>query len=163
MTTDQKQLAAIIFGALLLVLLTCMWFWGYDRGRRSVKCPSVQTDTIVRVDTIVYDRPVEITKWREKTVYIAVTDTQIVRTTDSVYVALEREKKSYSGEDYTAIVSGIEPSLDEIKVFPKTVTITNTVTDKRRWTFGITAGPGVLWDGSFHGGMGIVAGLQYRF
>lgn len=127
MTTEQKQLAAIIAAAIFLALLTCTWFWVYDRGRRSVKCPSVQTDTIVRIDTIVYDHPVEVEKWKEKTVYIAVKDTQIVHTTDSVFVVLEREKKAYSGEDYKAIVSGVKPSLDLIEVFPKTTIITNTI------------------------------------
>lgn len=127
MTTEQKQLVAIIAAAIFLALLTCTWFWGYDRGSRSVKCPSVQTDTIVRIDTIVYDHPVEVEKWKEKTVHIAIKDTQIVHTTDSVFVVLEREKKAYSGEDYKAIVSGVKPSLDLIEVFPKTTIITNTI------------------------------------
>ena len=59
--------------------------------------------------------------------------------------------------------SGIDPALDWLKINQQTAYITNTVVDKRKWTFGITAGPGVIWDGSFHGGIGIVAGLQYRF
>lgn len=139
MTTEQKQLAAIIAGAVFLALLTCTWFWGYDRGRRSVKCPSVQTDTIVRIDTIVYDHPVEVEKWKEKTVYIAVKDTQIVHTTDSVYVVLEREKKAYSGEDYKAIVSGVQPSLDLIEVFPKTTIITNTIEKPTPYKWSLSA------------------------
>lgn len=164
MTTGQKQLATIIFGALLLVLLTCTWFWGYDRGRKSVKCPVIEkTDTIWRTDTHFVDRPVEVWRTVEKPVYFAVHDTQIVRTTDSVFVALQRERRGYSGEDYEAVVSGVDPLLESIKVFPKTAYIQNTITTRKRWSFGITAGPGVLYDGSVHGGVGIVAGIQYNF
>lgn len=155
MTTEQKQIAAIIAAAIFLALLICTWFWGYDRGRRSVKCPSVQTDTIVRIDTIVYDHPVEVTKWREKTVYIAIKDTQIVHTTDSVYVVLEREKKAYSGEDYKAIVSGVQPSLDLIEVFPKTTIITNTIEKPTPYKWSLSAFGDVGYP------LGVRAGLTF--
>lgn len=155
MTTEQKQIAAIIAAAIFLALLTCTWFWGYDRGRRSVKCPSVQTDTIVRIDTIVYDHPVEVEKWKEKTVYIAIKDTQIVHTTDSVYVVLEREKKAYSGEDYKAIVSGVQPSLDLIEVFPKTTIITNTIEKPAPYKWSLSAFGDVGYP------LGVRAGLTF--
>ncbi len=132
---------------------------GYDDG---VNLP-VKADTVWRTDTHFVDRPVEVWREREKLVYLPVVDTQIVHRTDSVFVVLERESRGYSGEDYEAQVSGIEPQLDWIKVFPKTAYIKETKMIKRRWTFGVTAGPGVVWNGQIHGGVGIVAGLQYNF
>lgn len=164
MTTEQKQLAAIIATAIFLALLTCTWFSGYHKGRKSVKCPVIEkTDTIYRTDTHFVEKPVEVIKWKEKedTVYVAVRDT-IVRN-DTAYVVLPREHKVYEDSTYKAEISGVEPRLDWIQVYQKTQVITTTVQDKRRWTFGIAAGPGVIWDGSLHGGIGIVAGLQYNF
>lgn len=48
-------------------------------------------------------------------------------------------------------------------LFPKTAYITNTKVVRKRWSLGVSAGPGVLYDGQIHGGVGIVAGLQYNF
>ena len=136
---------------------------GYEEGYADAMNAPHKADTVIVVDTITIDRPVE--KWHtiEKPVYFAVTDTMLVSIHDTTFVALERSRKGYSGEDYEAVVSGVDPVLESIKVFPKTAYITNTVVERRRWGFGVTAGPGVLWDGAFHGGVGIVAGLQYNF
>lgn len=138
---------------------------GYDHGfADGIVAIPARTDTVWRTDTHFVDRPVEVWKTKEKLVYIPVVDTQIVHTTDSVYVALQREKRGYSGDDYEAVVSGVDPMLESIKVFPKTAYITNTVTTRKKWSAGITAGPGVFWNGEkIHGGVGVVAGLQYNF
>ena len=165
MTTEQKQLTAIVFGAILLVLLTCSWFWGYRNGYDVALNLPHQPDTVWRTETHYIEKPVEVVKWkdREKLVYVPVNKDSLVYVYDTTFVALEREYKLYEGENYQAQVSGIDPVLDWIKIQQQTAYITNTVVDKRRWTFGITAGPGVLYDGSFHGGVGVVAGVQYRF
>lgn len=134
---------------------------GYSLGYSDALNEPHKADTVWQTDTHYVDKPVEKWKIKEKLVYVKVDS--LVTVHDTTYVALEREIKGYSGEDYQAQVSGIEPSLDWIKVFPKTAYITNTVVEKRRWSWGVTAGPGVLWDGSFHGGVCIVAGLQYTF
>jgi hypothetical protein len=39
---------------------------------------------------------------------------------------LSRESREYKGEDYFARVSGYDPTLDFIEVYPKTTSITNT-------------------------------------
>lgn len=140
---------------------------GYSAGYDDALRLPAKSDTVWRTDTHFVDRPVEVWRTVEKPVYFAVHDTQVVRTTDSVFVALERQRRGYSGEDYEAVVSGVDPRLESIKVFPKTAYIQNTITTRKRWSFGITAGPGVFWttgaaaDIAF--GMGIVAGLQYNF
>ena len=136
---------------------------GYSQGYEDGTNVPVKSDTIWRTDTHFVEKPIEVWKTKEKLVYIAVHDTQIVHTTDSVFVALEREKKGYAGEDYEAVVSGIDPMLESIKVFPKTAYITNTVTTRKKWSAGITVGPGVFYNGKVQGGVGVVAGLQYNF
>lgn len=128
MTTEQKQLAAIIATAVFLALLTCTWFWGYDRGRRSVKCPVIEkTDTVYRTDTHFVEKPVEVIKWKDKErlVYVPVHDTTTIH--DSTYIVLPRENKLYKAEEYECQVSGIDPLLDWIKVYQKTETITQYV------------------------------------
>ena len=138
---------------------------GYSSGWRDA-IASAKSDTLVLTDTIRIDRPVPEYVYidREKPVYLPVHDTALVVIRDTTYIAVEREIKGYSGEDYRLQVSGIAPALDWIEVFAKQTTITNTIPDVRRWTFGISAGPGLVYD--FHGihaGLGIVAGVQYRF
>ena len=138
-------------------------------GRASKK-PSevvrVEQEVIVKTDTIRIDHPVPEYVYidREKPVYLPVHDTALVVIRDTTYIAVEREIRGYSGDDYHLQVSGVAPALDWIEVFAKQTTITNTIPDVRRWTFGISAGPALVYD--FHGihaGLGVVAGVQYRF
>ena len=156
-------LAGAGFVAACLVFFVIGKTRGYETGYQAALNEPVKADTVWRTDTHFVDRPVEVWRERERLVYIPVVDTQIVHTTDSVFVALERERRGYSGEDYEAVVSGIQPVLESIKVFPKTAYVTNTVVRQKHWGFGVSAGPGVLWDGKIHGGVGIVAGLTYQF
>lgn len=134
---------------------------GYSSGYSDALSLPVRSDTVWRTDTHFVDRPVEVWRTKEKLVYVKVDS--LITVHDTTYVAMEREQRGYKGEDYEAQVSGVEPALDWIKVFPKTAYIQNTITTRKRWSFGITAGPGVLYDGSVHGGVGIVAGIQYNF
>lgn len=137
---------------------------GYSLGYSDAMSQPHKADTVWVRDTITIDRPVE--KWHtvEKPVYIAVVDSQIVHIHDTTYVALNREVKGYSGEDYQAQVSGIEPNLDWVKVFPKTAYITNTVVEKKRWSWGASIGPGAFWNGGpVQFGVGAVIGFGYNF
>lgn len=97
---------------------------------------------------------------------------------DSAFVDVPIERKLYEEDSlYRAVVSGPRigkagPSLDSLLVFSKTttITVTNTVPEyipapRRRWSFGITAGPSVLVtpDGRIHGGLGGSIGWTYNF
>ena len=98
---------------------------------------------------------------------------------DSAFVDVPIERKIYEEDSlYRAVVSGPRigkagPSLDSLLVFSKTttITVTNTVPEnifvesRKRWSFGITAGPSVLAtpSGQVHAGLGATIGLQYRF
>lgn len=154
-------LVGVAFIALGIVTYQIGHGAGYAEGINQPHKP----DTVWREKTVYVDKPVEVIKWkdREKPVYVPVNKDSLVYVHDTTYIALEREYKRYEGENYQCQVSGIDPALDWLKINQQTAYITNTVVDKRRWTFGITAGPGVIWDGSLHGGIGIVAGLQYNF
>ena len=163
MTTAQKAILLFLFG--LFFAVAC--FISYSIGRRCAPQPDPvkpQIDTVWRDTTIFVDRPVPEYHYRDtgRVVYIPVTDT--LQLHDTTYLYLPIEVKGYSDETYAMEISGVQPNLDWIEVHQKTAYITNTVQDTRRWTFGISAGPGILWTGKeIHGGVGVVAGLQYRF
>ena len=134
---------------------------GFEQGYAEGYAAPHPSDTIWTRDTLVIDRPVVVERWKDKPVLVPVTDT--LRVTDTLYMAVQTEVKRYAGEDYEAQVSGWHPSLDWVKVYPKQQTITQyVVKEAPRWSFGVTAGPGVVWDGKFHGGVGIAAGLTLR-
>lgn len=61
----------------------------------------------------------------------------------SMAVEIPITQKRYDGDDYRAYVSGYEPSLDSIFVFPKTTTIRERAyKPPNKWHIGITAGYG---------------------
>lgn len=100
-----------------------------------------QIRTRVEVDTLTVIRPLPYL------VYMVTGDT--IRTDSCAHV---REVAEYSDSSYYARVSGVEPRLDEIRVYPKTVyrteTVTQTVAQKeRRWCVGVTGGVGVTQKG----------------
>ena len=134
--------------------------YGYRKGQGEPIIP--QRDTIVVVDTELVVQPVPEYHYIDRPVYYPVHDTTTIN--DTTYIVLQREVKVYSDSTYRAQVSGVEPSLDWIEVYQRTQTITNYVVQPRkRWSFSVTAGPGVLYDGGIHGGIGVVAGLSYNF
>ena len=137
---------------------------GYNNGYNAGKNEPHPADTVYRVDTIVFDHPVPVIKEKIRTELLPIRDT--LRLTDTLYMALEIERRTYAGDDYRAVVSGWHPSLDEITVYPKTITITQTVPAPAppRVGFAVTAGPGAVWNGkTIAGGLGVVAGLSVRF
>lgn len=158
MTTDQKQLLAIIVAAFFLLYSITCWFYGFSSGKKSVKCPVIEkTDTLWRTVTRYVDRPVEVIKWRdrEKPVYIAVHDTTKIN--DTTYVVLPREVKQYGDSTYTAQVSGVEPNLDWIKFNQKTAIVTNTVEKQVPYKWTLSA----FGEVGYFNGFEAKAGIKY--
>lgn len=62
---------------------------------------------------------------------------------DSIAVAIPITQKRYENDDYRAYVSGYEPNLDSIYVFPKTTVIhERSYKPPNKWHIGITGGYG---------------------
>lgn len=123
MAQKVKQILIIIAVLLATALI------GYVVGRshpRDIE-QIVKIDTLVRYDTIKIDKPVEVRYVQTtKTIRIPVRDT--IRLKDTTYVVLPKEVKEYRDSQYYAKVSGYQPSLDYIEVYPKTTTISKTET-----------------------------------
>ena len=146
------RIAVLVFASLLL-------FKFCSRHREGTGSPSdtifiFHTDTSYIRDTvfIYYPRPVSV----------LVSDTLIVRDT-----VLLKEHKFYKDSLYEAWVSGYEPSLDSICVFPVTKTITNTITNtvietkevKKKTPFGI----GIQAGYGYPHGAYVGIGISYNF
>ena len=138
---------------------------GYAKGYEDGWNAPHPADTLVVTDTLRVDKPVPQYVYLDRTVYVPVHDTTLVHHNDTAFVVLPREVKGYADSTYRCEVSGVEPRLDWIEVFQRTQTITHTVVETApRWSLGLTAGPGVVWNpNGFHGGVGLTLGLQYRF
>ena len=101
------------------------------------------TDTLIVRDTHIIEKPVLVERTSKETLHVAVHDT--IRVHDTLYIALPMETKTYKGEEYYAEVSGYQPSLDRIEVYPKTQVISKTetttqlVTHSNRLRLGIEA------------------------
>lgn len=169
MTQFQKYALAVCAGLLLAAALGVSFLIGRALGRRSVPPPATttHTDTLVFRDTVRERYPVEVGRWHTSVQLVPVRDT--IRIRDTTYIAMDREAKEYRGDDYRAVVSGILPSLDEIAVYPKTVYLKTAIesqapTRRARIGFGITAGPGIYWNGSkIQPGLGVAAGITLNF
>lgn len=166
----MKKALSYLLTALVLLLVTAslgtsVYVCGYRNGRKAAIRPAKAiTDTSVFRYTIRLEKPVEIEKRTVDTMLVSVTDT--LRLRDTLYLSLPREEKTYRDSTYMAVVSGYRPSLDYIEVYRKTVTVTtDRYLEAPRWSFGVSAGPGVLLDykGQPHLGVGAVIGVQYRF
>lgn len=139
---------------------------GYGEGYSAAMNEPHKADTVEVIKTIEIEKPVPVVQWkdREKLVYVPVPvhDTTEVHDT----IALPREYRQYGDDRYEAVVSGIDPVLERIKINQKTEYITNTVVEKKRWSFSVTAGFGGVYDFGdrrVHGGPGVLFGGSYNF
>ena len=176
----------------LLLIAGVGFALGLGYGRRTARNKS-ETPIVSKADTSSSVAPIGVEKpkikdstvihhvWVKLPIVPALPDSvpdDAVSVPDSAFVDVPIERKAYQEDSvYRAVVSGPRfgnagPSLDSLLVFSKTTTITvsNTVPEyipapRRRWSFGITAGPSVLATpgGQVHAGLGATIGLQYRF
>lgn len=136
----MKQAMTIVLAAIaaLLLLKTCS-------GPAVVVKEVVKSDTVtlVRVDTIVVERPVPVRVIEKRT------DTLTVyRDGDTVLVPVPIRQYAFRDSLYALDVSGFNVSVERMEIYPRTIykTITTnterTVRENRRWGIGIQAGYG---------------------
>lgn len=143
------KIKSILVAAALLV---GVWLIGYIIGRNHIPSTveKVQIDTLVRHDTIRIESPLEIRRIKTTdTLILPITDTLRVR--DTVYLVLNRQIKEYRDSLFYARVSGYDPTLDFIEVYPKTTVISKTETTTQNpspWRYGVTVGLdyGMMWE-----------------
>lgn len=138
----MKKSAPFLLGLFLgLIMAAVMKNWRTPIER-------IERDTLVVHDTLVFEKPVvrDCIVVRHDTVRLAVVREpieQIDTFLDSVAVEIPIVQKKYEDSMYTAWVSGYNPSLDSLRIYPPTYYITETVYKKqRRWGVGAMAGVG---------------------
>ncbi len=132
--------------ALTMTIALCIicFISGYDYASKHCANVVTRTDTIIKRDTVtlVPDTVYRTIELGERIVKVAVHDT--LHRTDTVTVSLPFVQKQYKDSNYSAWVSGYEPSLDSIKIFPKTIIVRESKVERkkdRRW--GVFGGVGI--------------------
>lgn len=112
-----------------IAIVTSAWLIGYITGRNYVRETTtvVQVDTVIKHDTIKVSSPVEI-RYEKLTETLILPKVDTLRLRDTVYLVVNKEIKEYRDSLYYARVSGYQPSLDFIEVYPKTMVISKTET-----------------------------------
>ena len=116
-------------------------------------CRSPSVKEVPKYDTI-QSAPIVVTKVLVDTMYILspqpylawIDNSDTIHVSDTCYHL--REYKEYQDSNYYAKVSGVQPRLDEIRVYPRTIYQTEyiyrDITQKtKRWGIGLSAGYGV--------------------
>ncbi len=134
----------LLVAALVAAVSVLSWRLGY----RSAVAESIETpraDTLIVRDTVTVEYPVPILTTITDTILVAYPDIVIIH--DTTFVQLPRERKEYSGKDYRAVVSGFQPSLDLIQIFPETKVVTQTISvpsrNRSHWALSLQAGYGI--------------------
>ena len=153
------MLTAFLFGALASYFAV--------KGHFQAKLEDLTPEVIqvIKRDTLRLNSPIlrEIHKVTHDTIKIVMNDTIVRR--DTIY--LERVQRIYEDKEYKAFVSGFQPRLDSIYVYPKTIYETKVSTRKewRQFTYGVQLGVGVVMpfnsSPSFGGYLGF--GIGYNF
>lgn len=132
--------------ALTMTIALCIicFISGYDYASKHCANVVTRTDTIIKRDTVtaVPDTVYRTIELGERIVKVAVHDT--LHRTDTMTVSLPFVQKQYKDSSYSAWVSGYEPSLDSIKIFPKTIIVRESKVERkkdRRW--GVYGGVGI--------------------
>lgn len=119
------------------------------------------TVTVVRVDTVVVEKPVPVRIVERRT------DTLLFeRAGDTVFMPVPIRQYQFRDSLYALDVTGYSVSLERLEVYPKTVyrtisqTTERTVKNKRRWGLGIQAGYGYNF-GANKPGLYVGIGMQY--
>ena len=153
-----KQILLVVLAAIVTGMI------GYLVGRYHFRevAKIAQIDTLVVYDTVRVEKPAEIryVKTTQK-IKIPVHDTIVVH--DTTYMLLDKEMKEYRDSMYYARVSGYDPSLDYIEVYPKTTTITKAIVQPPSpWGYSLNIGVDYRKLGRHYLLPNIGAGISYK-
>ena len=124
----------IILIAAVIAAILGSFYLGQNRGMKITDAwykSHMDTTSVVQLDTNKQEAPVHDTVYRDKLKYYPVyidseiPEPQIIYRDSIHYVLMEKVIKEYKTEEYFAKISGVDPNLDYIETYNKT--ITNTV------------------------------------
>lgn len=127
------------------------------------------SDTVIVRDTVLIEKPtpVDTILLPSKIVKLPIYHTDTIRlpcevNRDSIEVVVPIVQKEYKDSLYQAWVSGYEANLDSIRIFQRTMTITNTnyIYKKKRFGVGLQLGIGINHKGNINPYVGV--GISYN-
>ena len=153
----------------IIVIAVALLVAAFIIGRCTAPTYEAETQVIEKVDTMVFRDTIIRENPVYRTEYVFVRDSVRVQVHDTVFINLPRQLRVYQDSLYRAEVSGVDPTLDRIEVYPQTRYITRTetqtisVTQRRRWGIGVQLGYGITKQGaSFYPGPYIGVGVSYN-
>ena len=166
MSKEGEDLLKVVATLLIALALMCVALYrirGLEKELDRYKNAPADTVTVVKIDTLLIAEPVVEYRYIKEKEYVTVHDSLFVTDTVTHLIELPREYAVYKDSTYRAVVSGVQPRLDTISVYPRTVTSTITkyveVKKKTRWGVGVQAGYG--WNGR-KASPYLGAGVQYN-
>lgn len=131
----QNKYLIIVF---IIILLFCIF---KPSRHNSVELPKTITDTIYKIDTFMYEKPVPKDSFIRDTFFLPIIIDKdslakdSIKGNDTIYAKLPIEEKIYEDSTYYVRISGFKPVLDEIRVYPKETIITKTefVREQKNW------------------------------
>ncbi len=146
---DKKVATAYGLVCLLVVSVLFNIVLLVEKSPYGKQITTSDTTRVTIIDTIRYLHPIpkdSIIVRYETRLLPTVRDTSMqIGCTDSVRVEIPITQKRYADSTYTAWVSGYNPILDSISIYPRheVVTITNTIRQKPKcWGVGLNVGYG---------------------
>ena len=141
------------------------------RPRNELTKPDVVVTRDTVVDTIPFYMPVPrdsvVVRYVKKKVSLQKLDSTVVlKDSDSVNMTADSTvripitQRHYVDTTYEAWVSGFQPSLDSIRIFRQQLTVTKTITERKRWSYGLQGGI-YLTPRGLQPGIGV--GVTYTF
>lgn len=156
-----------------MLLAVCLAFAaGFLAGRHARPHTGPQSEVPAKADTLIVRDTIRVTEPEYVAVEKVRTDTVRLVTVerDTVLAEVPIERKTYCKDSvYRAVVSGYRPSLEEIEVWPKSVTVTKATAPAQEQaphlSWGVSTGAGLVapLGGSAGFGIYIGFGMQYRF
>lgn len=156
------RIFALIAVFLFIIGVALFRIRGLEKEIDALKNAPADTSKTTKIDTLYCPSPEQIAQYESETERVAIEvkrlkkqlaqalntspDTTFIHDTTTEVIYMPREYKVYGDSTYRAVVSGVQPRLDSIEVYSKTITETITKTiqvpDKKRWGFGVNVSAG---------------------
>lgn len=163
---SANKLIVILAGIIFAICTIGAFFLGRTTKKIDSAGVKVKRDTVVVYDTVTERYPEYVTQWETRTERVEVPT--VIRDTvrDTILVNLPITERVYEGKDYRAVIEGWNPVLKEMTTYPATkyITVTETVTKRKRWgvSIGAQGGYGITPEGMQpYAGIGITVGYNF--
>ena len=120
------RFAALIAVFLLIMAVALGRIRKLEKELELYKNAPADTVYVIKTDTTLIAEPKIEYRYIKEKEYITITDSLIVVDTIMKFIQLPREYLVYKDTNYRAVVSGVQPRLDTIETYQKTVTQTIT-------------------------------------